>query len=237
MRTPTRPRNDVRQYDDLAGEWWRPAGRFAMLAWIAAARGRLVPPASRPGAILVDLGCGGGLLAPHVVGKGYRHVGVDLVRSALELARDHGVTPVQADVTRLPLADACADAVSAGELLEHVTDLRTTVAEVCRIMRPGGIVVVDTLADTALCRFLAVSVAERMPGGAPRGIHDPDLFVDPKALVAEFARHGVALRTRGLRPQVRGLLRWLVTRRGAAPMVPTWSKAVLYQAIGTKEAS
>jgi 2-polyprenyl-6-hydroxyphenyl methylase/3-demethylubiquinone-9 3-methyltransferase len=237
MRTPTRPRNDVRQYDDLAGEWWRPEGRFAMLAWIAAARGRLVPPAPRPGAILVDLGCGGGLLAPHVAGKGYRHVGVDLVRSALELARGHGVTPVQADVTRLPLADGCADAVSAGELLEHVTDLRTTVAEVCRIMRPGGIVVIDTLADTALCRFLAISVAERLPGGAPRGIHDPDLFIDPEALVAEFARHGVALRTRGMRPQVRGLLRWLVTRRGAAPMVPTWSKAVLYQAIGTKETS
>jgi 2-polyprenyl-6-hydroxyphenyl methylase/3-demethylubiquinone-9 3-methyltransferase len=206
-----------------------------MLAWIAAARGRLVPPASRSGAILVDLGCGGGLLAPHVAGKGYRHVGVDLVQSALELARDHGVTPIRADVTRLPLADGCADVVSAGELLEHVTDLPTTVAEVCRIMRPGGIVVIDTLADTALCRFLAVSVAERMPGGAPRGIHDPALFVDPKALVAEFARHGVALRTRGMRPQVRGLLRWLVTRRGAAPMIATWSKAVLYQAIGVRE--
>jgi 2-polyprenyl-6-hydroxyphenyl methylase/3-demethylubiquinone-9 3-methyltransferase len=235
MRTLTRPRNDVRQYDDLAAEWWRPAGRFAMLAWIAAARGRLVPPAARPDAILVDLGCGGGLLAPHVAGKGYRHVGVDLVRSALELARDHGVTPVRADVTRLPLADGCADVVSAGELLEHVTDLPGTVAEVCRIMRPGGIVVIDTLADTALCRFLAISVAERMPGGAPRGIHDPDLFVDPKVLDAMFARHGVALRTRGLRPQVRGLLRWLLTRRGAAAMVPTWSKAVLYQAVGTKE--
>ncbi|GII25311.1 methyltransferase domain-containing protein [Planosporangium mesophilum] len=237
MRTPTRPRNDIRQYDDLAGEWWRPEGRFAMLAWIAAARGRLVPPASRPGAILVDLGCGGGLLAPHVAGKGYRHIGVDLVRSALELARDHGVSPVRADVTRLPLADALADVVSAGELLEHVTDLPATVSEVCRILRPGGTVVLDTLADTALCRFLAISVAERVPGGAPRGIHDPDLFVDPKWLVAEFARHGVALRTRGLRPQVRGLLRWLVTRRGGTPMVPTWSTAVLYQAVGTKEAS
>ncbi|MGC9668166.1 methyltransferase domain-containing protein [Planosporangium sp. 12N6] len=237
MRPPTRPRNDVRQYDDLVAEWWRPEGRFAMLAWIAAARGRLVPPARRPGAVLVDLGCGGGLLAPHVTGKGYRHVGVDLVSSALDLAREHGVTGVRADVTRLPLADGCADVVSAGELLEHVPDLPATVSEVCRILRPGGLVVLDTLADTALCRFLAISVAERMPGGAPPGIHDPDLFIDPKALVAEFARHGVALRTRGLRPQVRGLLRWLVTRRGAAPMVPTWSTSVLYQAIGNKEAS
>jgi 2-polyprenyl-6-hydroxyphenyl methylase/3-demethylubiquinone-9 3-methyltransferase len=170
-----------------------------------------------------------------VAGKGYRHVGVDLVRSALELAGRHGITPVEGNVLWLPLADRCADVVSAGELLEHVTDLRGTVAEVCRILRPGGTVVIDTLADTALCRFFAVTVAERVPGGAPRGIHDPDLFVDRKTLVAEFARHGVALRIRGLRPQLRGLLRWLVTRRGCAPMVPTWSTSVLFQGIGTKQ--
>jgi 2-polyprenyl-6-hydroxyphenyl methylase/3-demethylubiquinone-9 3-methyltransferase len=237
MRTPTRPRNDVRQYDDLSGEWWRPEGPFAMLAWIAAARGRLIPPASRPDAVLVDLGCGGGLLAPHVAGKGYRHVGIDLVESALRLARRHGVAPARADVTTLPLADGCADVVSAGELLEHVTDFRAAVAEACRVLRPGGTLVLDTLADTALCRFLAVTVAERVPGGAPPGIHDPDLFINPRELVAECARHGVALRIRGLRPQIRGLLRWLVTRRGAAPMVPTWSTSVLYQGIGTKEGS
>jgi 2-polyprenyl-6-hydroxyphenyl methylase/3-demethylubiquinone-9 3-methyltransferase len=246
MRTPTRlvnpvpkrPRNDVRQYDDLAGEWWLPGGRFAMLHWIAAARARLIPPARRPGAVLVDLGCGGGLLAPHVAALGYRHVGVDLVTSALEQARDQGgVTPIRADVTRLPLADGCADAISAGELLEHVTDLPGTVAEMCRILRPGGVVAIDTLADTALCRFFAITLAERVPGGAPPGIHDPALFVDPKELVALCARHGVRLRTRGFRPQVIGLLRWLATHRGVVPMVPTWTKAVLYQAVGTKEAS
>jgi 2-polyprenyl-6-hydroxyphenyl methylase/3-demethylubiquinone-9 3-methyltransferase len=171
-----------------------------------------------------------------VAGKGYRHVGVDLVTSALERAREHGdVTPVRGDVTRLPLADGCADAVSAGELLEHVTDLPGTVAEMCRILRPGGVVAADTLADTVLSRFLAVTVAERVPGGAPPGIHDPALFVNPKELVALCARHGVSLRTRGFRPQVRGLLRWLVTGSdNVVPMVPTWSKAVLYQAIGTK---
>ena len=234
MRTPIRPRNDVRQYDDLAAEWWRPGGQFAMLSWIAEARARLIPPASRPGAVLADLGCGGGLLAPHLAGKGYRHVGVDLTASALAQARDHGVVAVRADVTRLPLADGCADVVSAGELLEHVPDLSATVAEVCRILRPGGLLVLDTLADTALCRFVAVTVAERVPGGAPPGIHDPDLFVDPKKLTAECARHGVTLRTRGFRPQILGLLRWLVTRQGSVPMVPTWTTSILYQAIGTK---
>lgn len=236
-RHVTRARNDVRQYDDLAGEWWRPGGAFTMLHGIAAARGRLVPPATRAGAVLVDVGCGAGLLAPHVAGKGYRHVGVDLVTSALAQAADHGVIPVRGDAKRLPLVDGCADVVSAGELLEHVTDLRSVLAEVCRILRPEGLLLVDTLNDTRLSRLLAVTAAERLPGAAPKGIHNPLLFVDPSVLVEECARHGVALRVRGVRPALGAALRWLVTGNGQIPIVLTWSTAVLYQAFGVKEAA
>lgn len=237
MRTSTRSRNDVRQYDDLAGEWWRPGGAFAMLHWIAGARAALVPPATRHDAVLVDLGCGAGLLAPHLSGKGYRHIGVDVVGSALDQAADHGVTAVRADVGRLPLADGCADVVSAGEILEHVRDLPGVVAQACRILRPGGLLVVDTLNDTVLARLVAVWLAERVPGIAPRGIHDPELFVAPRVLAAECARHGVRLRVRGLRPAAGALLRFLLTRRGEVPMLPTRSTAVLYQARGVKEVS
>jgi 2-polyprenyl-6-hydroxyphenyl methylase / 3-demethylubiquinone-9 3-methyltransferase len=212
-----RPRNDPRQYDDLVDEWWRPDGVFAMLHWLAAARAQLVPAATRPGAVLVDVGCGAGLLAPHLAGRGYRHVGVDLTRSALTQAAGHGVVPVNGDAAALPLADRCADVVAAGELLEHVPDWRAAVAEACRVLRPGGTLVLDTLNDTALCRLLAVRVAERLRG-VPRGIHDPRLFVDARALVAECARHGVALRVRGIRPAMPGLLRWLA-RSSAADRV------------------
>ncbi|MEU0549630.1 methyltransferase domain-containing protein [Micromonospora sp. NPDC005979] len=238
-------RNDPRQYDDLAGEWWRPDGAFAMLHWLAEARAALVPPARSPGAVLVDLGCGAGLLAPHLAGKGYRHVGVDLTRSALVQAAGHGVRVVQGDATAVPLPDGCADVVSAGELLEHVPDWPRAVAEACRLLRPGGLLVLDTLNDTALARLVAVRIAERLPT-VPRGIHDPRLFVDARALVAECARHGVELRLRGIRPQVAGLLAWLVRRAraartpgvpstGRAPrIVPTRSTAVLYQGQGVR---
>lgn len=228
------PRNDIRHYDDLVTEWWRPGGAFTMLHGIAAARSRLVPAATRPGALLVDVGCGAGLLAPHLVGKGYRHVGVDLVTSALEQAAAHGVVPVRGDATRLPLPDGCADVVSAGELLEHVSDLRGAIAEVCRVLRPGGLLVLDTLNRTALSRLLAVTVAERVPGAAPKGLHDPKLFVDPLVLTSECARHGVSLRVRGIRPAIGSTLRWLATGRGEIRIVPTWSTAVLYQAHGLK---
>jgi 2-polyprenyl-6-hydroxyphenyl methylase / 3-demethylubiquinone-9 3-methyltransferase len=233
MRTLSRPRNDPSQYDELAGEWWRPGGAFAMLHWLAEARARLVPPADRSGAVLVDVGCGAGLLAPHLRGKGYRHVGVDVTMSALGLAAAHGVTAAQADAARLPLADGCADVVCAGEILEHLPDWPRAVAEICRVLRPGGLLVLDTLNDTPLSRLLAVRVAESLPG-VPRGLHDPDLLVDPGALMDECARHGVTLSVRGVRPTVWGTLRWLVTRRGRARIVPTWSTAVLYQGWGRK---
>jgi 2-polyprenyl-6-hydroxyphenyl methylase/3-demethylubiquinone-9 3-methyltransferase len=79
-----------------------------------------------------------------------------------------------------------------------------------------------------------------MPG-VPRGIHDPALFVDPRLLAIECARHGVRLEVRGVRPTVSGVLRWLLRRgRGwpaarGARIVPTRSTAVLYQGRGTKD--
>jgi 2-polyprenyl-6-hydroxyphenyl methylase/3-demethylubiquinone-9 3-methyltransferase len=229
-------RNDPRQYDDLATEWWRPGGGFELLHWLAVARARLIPPAARAGALLVDAGCGGGLLAPHLAGKGYRHVGVDLRRAGLRQAAERGVLPVTGDVAALPLATGCADVVVAGEILEHVTDLPGTVAELTRVLRPGGLVVLDTINDTALSRFITVTAGERL-GVAPAGLHDPALFVRPRRLIEEFGRHGVRLTVRGARPTLTGLFRWLALRQAhtRGRIVPTGPTAVLYQGTGYKE--
>ncbi len=234
MRKPAR-RNDLRQYDELAGEWWRSDGAFAALHWLARARGDLIPSASRPDAELLDLGCGGGLLAPYVAG--YRHVGVDLALSALEVAARHGVEPVKADVTDLPFEDERFDVVVAGEIFEHVENLEQTIAEAARVLRPGGTVVFDTINATPLARVLLVTIGERVAGGPPPGCHDARLFVSPDRVRTLFGRHGIKLCIWGLRPDVRQYAGFVLGRRRSVRMRRTRSLAAVYQGIGRKTIS
>ena len=231
MATLTRSRNDPRQYDDLADEWWPPRGAFAALQWLAVARARLIPPATGASPLLLDLACGGGLLAPHV--GGYRHVGLDLGEKALRIAREHGVTVLRGDVLLLPFRGGCADVVVAGEILEHVKDMEGVVAEAARVLRPGGTFVCDTLANTWVCRLLLVTVAERLKT-VPAGIHDPALFVDSRRLQEACRQHGITLRVNGLRPRLTDALAWLVHLRTDVRMVPTRWTGVVYQGAGVK---
>ena len=231
---PIRARNDPAQYDDLADQWWAPRGSFAMLHWIAAARAHLVPPACREGAVLLDLACGGGVLAPHVAALGYRHVGLDLSEPALRLARGHGVIALRGDVLHLPFAGEVADVVVAGEVLEHVSEPLRLVEEAVRVLRPGGTLVLDTIAATWWGRFCSVTLGERVPAGPPKRLHDPALFVDRKALVAAAQRGGVGRVLSGLRPSALDYLAWLAGRRHTVRMLPTRSTAGLFQGAGRK---
>jgi 2-polyprenyl-6-hydroxyphenyl methylase/3-demethylubiquinone-9 3-methyltransferase len=232
---PVRPRNDPQQYDDLVREWWAPRGGFAMLHWIAAARARLVPRARLPGAVLLDVACGGGLLGPHLAGLGYRHIGVDLSPTAARVAADHGVDVVRGDALQLPFGEGVFDVVVAGEVLEHVADHERAVAEACRVLRVGGTLVIDTIAATWWGRFLSVTVGERIPAGPPRRLHDPALFVDRGDLQGAAARCGVPLRLNGLRLHPVDYLGWLLHRKDSVRMVPARGTSALFQAVGVKE--
>jgi 2-polyprenyl-6-hydroxyphenyl methylase/3-demethylubiquinone-9 3-methyltransferase len=182
---------------------------------------------------LLDLGCGGGLLAPHLP-AGWRHVGADLSETALAVAAQHGVEPVHADVAALPFDDASFDVVVAGEVLEHVPDMEAVVAEACRVLRPGGTFVCDTIADTRFARLALVTIAERLPGGPPLHCHDPALFVSPDRLRAACARGGVELRLRGLQPAPLQYLLFLAGRRDEVDMVPTRPLNGVIQGHGVK---
>jgi 2-polyprenyl-6-hydroxyphenyl methylase / 3-demethylubiquinone-9 3-methyltransferase len=231
---PAVRRNDPAQYDELADQWWEASGGFAALHWLADSRAEHIPPAASPGAVLVDLACGGGLMAPHAARLGYRHVGVDLGLAGLTVAREHGTLPVRGSVLAVPLADGCADVVVAGEILEHVEDDVAVLAECARLLRPGGTLVIDALAATRIGRFVMVTVAEKLPGGPPPGIHDPALFVDRRRLLAAAGELGLELRLVGLRPSLRQALAWRLGRRGSVRMKPIRSTAVVFAGYGRK---
>ncbi len=226
--------NDPAQYDDLVDQWWQASGGFAALHWLAASRAEHVPPAAAHGSVLVDLACGGGLMAPYAARLGYRHVGVDLGEAGLRVAARHGVRPVRGSVLAVPLIDGCADVVVAGEILEHVEDDVAVLAECARLLRPGGTLVIDALAATRIGRLLMVTVAERLPGGPPRGIHDPALFVDRARLLAAADRFGLDLRLVGLRPSLRDALGWVLGRRSLVRMKQVRSTAVVFAGYGRK---
>ena len=234
MRKTLLPRNDPTQYDGLADQWWRPQGGFAMLHWFAASRADHIPPAGTDGGVLVDLACGGGLMAPHAARLGYRHVGIDLGLPGLELGRARGMLPVRGSVLAVPLADACADVVVAGEILEHVDDDVAVLAECARLLRPGGTLVIDAIAATRLARVIAVGIAEWIPGGPPPGIHDPALFVDRARLLAAADRLGLDLRLVGLRPSLRDVVAWRLGRRPGVRMKPLRTTAVIFAGYGRK---
>lgn len=182
----------------------------------------------------MDLACGGGLMAPHAARLGYLHVGIDLNEAGLRIADGHGLLPVLGSVLAVPLRDACADVVVAGEVLEHVADDVAVLAECARLLKPGGTLVVDALADTRIGRFLMVTIAERLPGGPPPGIHDPALFVDRERLLAAADRLGLDLELVGLRPSIRQAIAWKLGRRRSVRMKPIRSTAVVFAGYGRK---
>lgn len=227
----------ISDYDGLADRWWDPRGPLAPLGWIARARARFVPPAGPGGGRALDVACGGGLFGPYLADLGYRVHGVDLSALSLREALRHGFdTVVRADISELPFADASFDVVTAGQCLEHVPDPYAVTVELCRVLRPGGTLVVDTVANTRVARFVAITLAENLPlpGRPERGTHDHRLFVDRARLVRVAGDHGVPLRLTGLRPSMRDGFGYLLGRRADVRMVPTSSTDVLFLAAGRK---
>ena len=189
--TPVRPRNDVAQYDDLREEWWKPRGAFAMLHWIAAARASLVPHATHAAPCSSTSAA-----APACSRRTSRTSATGTSAWTSSRGRrpspaERGVARAVGDAAAVPLDDECADVVVAGEILEHVHDLDAVVAEATRILRPGGMLVIDTIASTRWGRFCSITIGERMPAGPPPRLHDAALFVDRDAAARAPARGAV----------------------------------------------
>ena len=227
-------RNDPRIYERHAADWWDTRSPvFRSLHEVNRLRLELVRAWLGPrlaGACVVDLGCGGGLLAAPLAELGARVLGVDLSQQSLLAARGSpgaGVKRfVRGDMLRLPLRSGCARIVLLADALEHVEDAARCLREAARILAPGGHLYVNTLNRTWRARLLAVELAERI-GMIPRGTHDPRLFVRPDELERMAAAAGLRLlRLQGEAPRLAATL-----RKRAIVLRPCASLAVGYSAL------
>lgn len=192
-------RNDLTIYDSFADRWWSNDVR-----WIRTLR-NLVPGRLAffdrhidwAGRRVLDLGCAGGFMAEALAARGAHVTGIDPAADAIAGARAHARgqgLEIAYDVgagESLPYADGAFDAVVCVDVLEHVADLERVLAEVARVLRPGGSFLFDTINRNLFARFVAITVAEDMLGVLPRGTHDPDKFIRPAELRQGLAQAGL----------------------------------------------
>jgi 2-polyprenyl-6-hydroxyphenyl methylase/3-demethylubiquinone-9 3-methyltransferase len=213
--------------------WWDPRCRaFASLRSASVLRlellGRWLGPQWH-GRTVVDLGCGGGLLALPLAKAGARVLGVDLARQALQEARrqDEGeFLPLVGDLASVPVATGCADVVLLADVIEHVSDPAAAVKEAARLLRAGGSLFVNTLHRTLRSRLFAVVLGEGL-GFIPRGTHDWHQFVRPDELEHMAAAAGLVRRE--LTGESPRLLRTVFT--GAVVLRESRTLAVGYAAL------
>ncbi|MFT3816479.1 MAG: bifunctional 2-polyprenyl-6-hydroxyphenol methylase/3-demethylubiquinol 3-O-methyltransferase UbiG [Rubrivivax sp.] len=207
---------ELAKFSALAHRWWDRDSEFRplheinplRLDWIdslAPLRGRRV----------VDIGCGGGILAESMALRGARVTGIDLAAKPLGVARLHALETGVAGLDYREIgAEALAaeqpgafDTVTCMEMLEHVPDPASTVKACARLARPGGWVFLSTLNRNPKAFAFAIVGAEYLLNLLPRGTHEYARFIRP----SELARHA---REAGLELMAtRGLGYNLITRR------------------------
>jgi len=226
---PARYSIDNEYYEGMDELWWDPAGPAAILHAINRPRVDfyLQQVGDLHGRRILDAGCGGGLVARELAAAGAEVVGVDRSLGSLGVARRAAgarFRSAQGRLERLPFADASFDAVVAADVLEHLPDLPAAVAELARVLAPGGSFLFDTVNRTPWSWFTAVFGLEQVLRMVPRGTHDWRLFIRPAELDRLLTGAGlVEVEVTGLAPRIGPgvVARGLLTRRIDVPTFAT----------------
>jgi 2-polyprenyl-6-hydroxyphenyl methylase/3-demethylubiquinone-9 3-methyltransferase len=205
---PNVDRAEIAKFDALASRWWDPEGDFRPLHDINPVRLAYVQEhadlASGP---VLDVGCGGGILAETLAQAGGRVTGIDMAESPLAVARLHALDTG----TEVEYLAATAEALAAErpesfatvtcmEMLEHVPDYHSTVQACADLAAPGGQLFFSTINRHPKAYLLAVIGAEYVLGLLPKGTHDYEKFIRPHELADAVRRAGLVVRdVRGMR--------------------------------------
>jgi len=228
---PQRTQIDNDYYNDVGDAWWDESGPLSALHEMNPVRVKYFDRVftghfdgrPREEIQVLDIGCGGGLVSEALAGLGYRVRGVDLAPGAVAAAQRHAAT-TGVDVAyevgsayALPSGEGAVDAVVMSDVLEHLHDLNAGVAELARVLRPGGVLAFDTINRTPKSYVVMIVLAERVLRVTKPGTHNWSMFIRPEELRDLFAGHGLRLAEHtGLvpaRPVPAAIASYLRTRR------------------------
>ena len=199
---------ELAKFSELAHKWWDPESEFRPLHQINPLRLEWIDGlAQLRGKQVVDVGCGGGILAESMARRAGSVLGIDLAAKPLGVARLHALEAQVANVEYREIATealaaerpAAFDVVTCMEMLEHVPDPAAVVRACARLTKPGGWVFFSTLNRNVKSFAFAIVGAEYVLGLLPKGTHEYARFIKPSEL-ARWARDaGLALhQSRGL---------------------------------------
>lgn len=201
---------EVAKFQAMAAEWWDPAGKFKPLHMLNPVRldyitGQIAAEFARDrkslrplgGLRLLDIGCGGGLVAEPMARLGAAVTGADAAEGNIAIARIHAAQSGLDIDYRAATAEALLDegerfdVVLALEIVEHVADPQEFIVTCARLLRPGGVLIASTLNRTPQSFAAAIVGAEWVMRWLPRGTHDWRRFIRPDDLAGMFEGAGV----------------------------------------------
>lgn len=188
--------SEIAKFSDLAHHWWDMQSEFAPLHAINPLRLDWINGLSPlDGKRVLDIGCGGGILADAMARKGAQVLGIDLATKSLKVAQLHAL---EAQTTNISYCEISAEALAAEqpasfdvvtcmEMLEHVPNPQSIVAACAALVKPGGWVFFSTINRNTKAYMFAIVGAEYVLKMLPRGTHDYTKFITPSELLG-FAR-------------------------------------------------
>lgn len=200
--TTSHTEQEIAKFDALAADFWNREGEFKTLHQINPIRVAFIEEfINLQQQRVVDIGCGGGILAEALAEKGAQVTAIDLSEVGIQAAQSHqkhsGST---VDYRVQSVADFAAeveqgeplDAVLCMEMLEHVEDPAMIIKDCATMLKPGGLAVFSTINRTKKAHLLAVIVAEYILRMVPQGTHDPQYFIKPSEMMKMAAEADLA---------------------------------------------
>ena len=192
---------ELAKFGALAARWWDPHSEFKPLHDINPLRLNWIDKhVGLNGKRVIDIGCGGGILAESMAARGADVTGIDLSEKPLKVAQLHLLENGQKVDYRLIAAEEIAqqqpahfDCVTCMEMLEHVPDPASTVRAAAALAKPGGWVFFSTLNRNPKSFLLAIIGAEYVLNMLPKGTHEYRRFITPAELAAMARQAGLAV--------------------------------------------